>query len=64
MVALPDEGWSYPGFGRFISEEWLLSQPRTRLPGNKARRVRLAYCIARALDLHHAPGQPAHDEAS
>lgn len=53
VVALPEEGWSYPGFGAFISEEWLLTQPKPRIPGSKARRLALAACIVAALEEHH-----------
>lgn len=56
VIALPEEGWSYGGFGRHISEEWLLTQPRPRIPGTKARRKMLVACVRAALEEHYAAG--------
>jgi hypothetical protein len=53
VIALPEEGWSLGGFGRSISEEWLLTQPRPRIPGTKARRLVLVACIRAALEEHY-----------
>jgi hypothetical protein len=51
VLALPDERWSMGGFGSSISVEWLLHE--ARLPGTKARRNVLAFCLVHALRTHH-----------
>jgi hypothetical protein len=55
VIALPEEGWSLGGFGRHISEEWLLTQARPKIPGTARRRLVLATCIRAALEEHYAP---------
>lgn len=54
VIALPEEGWSYGNFGSHISEEWLLTQPRPKIPGNAHRRKVLVGCIRAAMAEHHA----------
>lgn len=51
VIALPRENWSDEGYGRHISEEWLLGS--ADLPGNKTRKRLLAYLIRRALADHY-----------
>jgi hypothetical protein len=52
VVAMPREHWSGEGYGRHISEEWLLGSGG--LPkGMRNRRRILAYLIRRALADHH-----------
>jgi hypothetical protein len=41
------------GFGKSISAEWLLTQPHTKIPGTKRRRLELVACIQAALDDHY-----------
>jgi hypothetical protein len=53
VIALPEEGWALGGFGRGISEEWLLTQARPKIPGTKPRRLVLATCIIAALEEHY-----------
>jgi hypothetical protein len=55
VIALPEDGWSLGGFGRSISEEWLLTQARPKIPGTARRRLVLATCIRAALEEHYAP---------
>ena len=59
VLALPGEGWALGGFGQHISVEWLLTQPRHRLPGRKARWELLATCRMRALEEHRAAERAA-----
>lgn len=55
VIALPNEEWSYAGFGSSISEEWLLGSGNVqRFPGrSKGRKRLLAYFVRRALADHH-----------
>lgn len=52
VVALPIQGWSLDGFGRSISEDWLVHSGK--LPGPIRRRTALAGAIVRALDARAA----------
>lgn len=49
VVALPNQGWSGAGYGRLISEDWLLHSANPPLP-RKGRKA-LAAVIAEALRL-------------
>lgn len=53
VIALPEEGWSYGGFGEYISEEWLMTQPVPKIPGNARRRKVLVAAIRAAMDKHY-----------
>jgi hypothetical protein len=57
VIALPDEGWAMGGFGERISEEWLMTQARPRIPGAAARRRDLVKAVRAAMDSRAAKGK-------
>lgn len=63
VLALPDDGWSWGGFGLSITPGWLMEldgryNGRGKLPGQEWKRQRAAAILSASLDFHHGHGDP------